>query len=436
MSIREILVVDDEKSMADAIKEALSRVGYDVEVSYSPASAIEKFKRETFKMVITDVRMDEMTGVELLKELKNLSSETVFIVITAYGTVEDAVSAMKAGASDYILKPFSTKKIREIVERYYPKDFRRKKLRNLVFVSKAMEEVIEKAKKVSETNLPVLILGESGTGKELVARFIHENSRRKNFPYIAINCSAIPENLLESELFGYEKGAFTGADRYKPGKFELADGGTLVLDEVSELHPSLQAKLLRVLQEGEVERLGGLKPREVDVRIISSTNRDLEKLVSEGKFREDLYFRIAVFPIRIPPLRERKEDVEHLAEYFLREYGREAGKHGLKFSPEARRKLLSYDFPGNVRELENIIQRAVVLAKGESVKPDDLIFTEVGFSRGEEEEVFNIDEMERRLIIKALNRTGWNRKKAAELLGISERTLRNKIKEYDLRREG
>ncbi len=434
MNIREILVVDDEAGVADAIKEALRRAGYDVEAVYSPQDALNLFEKYIFKLVVTDVRMEGMSGVELVKELKKKSTETVFIVITAYGTVEDAVYAMKSGASDYILKPFSSQKIQELVLKYFPKDFKAKRERELVFVSKEMKEVLFKAKKVAETNMPVLVLGESGTGKELVARFIHSNSKRKGKPFIAINCSAIPENLLESELFGYEKGAFTGAEKSKPGKFELADGGTLVLDEISELHPQLQAKLLRVLQEKEVERLGGVKPVQVDIRLISLSNRDIEAMVEEGKFREDLFFRISVFPIKIPPLRERKEDIEFLSDYFLKEYSKEAGKPYLELSDSAKKKLLNYDFPGNVRELENIIQRAVVLSSGKKITKDEIILSSKAKVK-EFDDIMSIDEMERIMIEKALSKTGWNRKKAAEILGISERTLRNKIKEFGLKED-
>jgi len=428
--IKDILIVDDEVSMAKAMAEALKRLDYETDVVHSAGEALELFDKNIYKVVVSDVRMEKMSGKELLKKIKKLSPKTAVILVTAYGTVKDAVEVMKEGASDYILKPFSAEKLQQTVKRYFPADFSPVRIKELAYKSKSMEKVMNLAEKAATTVAPVLIRGESGTGKEMLARYIHNKSSRKDKPYIAVNCAAIPENLLESELFGYEKGAFTGAVSSKPGKFELADGGTLVLDEISELHPSLQSKLLRVLQEGEVDRLGGIKTIPVDVRLISITNKEIETLIDEGKFREDLFFRINVIPIEIPPLRERPEDIEYLASYFLNLYKEESGKTDLKMGAKTISLLKEYNWPGNVRELQNIIQRAVIFAEGKEIKPEDLFITEKSNKIKLSDELLRLDEMERRMIIMALKRTLGNRKKAAEILGISERTLRNKVKEY------
>ncbi len=430
--IKDILIVDDEVSMAKAMGEALKRMKYDIDIVHSAAEALELFEKNIYKVVVSDVRMEKMSGKELLKKIKKLSPKTSVILVTAYGTVQDAVEVMKEGASDYILKPFSAEQLQNTVRRYFPSDFSLQKFREIIFKSKSMEKVLKLAEKAAMVNAPVLIQGESGTGKEMLARYIHKNSSRKDKPYIAVNCAAIPENLLESELFGYEKGAFTGATSSKPGKFELADGGTIVLDEIGELHSSLQSKLLRVLQEGEVDRLGGVKTIPVDVRLISITNKDLNELVSEGKFREDLFFRINVIPIEIPPLRERPEDIEYLTTYFLNVYREENGKKELKISAKTLKLLKEYSWPGNVRELQNIIQRAVIFAGGKEINPEDLFLDKNRKKIKLSDELVRLDEMERRMIIMALKKTLGNRKKAAEILGISERTLRNKVKEYEL----
>ncbi len=430
--IKDVLIVDDEVSMAKAMAEALKRLEYEIDVVNSAKEALELFEKNLYKVVVSDVRMEKMSGKELLKRIKKLSPKTAVILVTAYGTVKDAVEVMKEGASDYILKPFSAEQLQKTVKRYYPSDFSSQKVKDIVFKSKSMERVLSLAKKAASTNAPVLIRGESGTGKEMLARFIHRESSRKDKPYIAVNCAAIPENLLESELFGYERGAFTGAVSSKPGKFELADKGTIVLDEISELHPSLQSKLLRVLQEGEVDRLGGVKTIPIDVRLISITNKDIKELVNSGKFREDLFFRINVIPIEIPPLRERPEDIEHLTNYFLNLYREESGKKDIGISKKTLKLLKEYSWPGNVRELQNIIQRAIIFAEGDKIEPEDLFLTENRTKIKLSDELVRLDEMEKRMIIMALKKTLGNRKKAAEILGISERTLRNKVKEYKI----
>jgi DNA-binding NtrC family response regulator len=430
--IKDILIVDDEINMAKGMGEALRRVDFDVDIVYSAKEALNKFEKNIYKMVVSDVRMDNINGKELLKKIKKISPKTVVILVSAYGTIEDAVEIMKEGASDFIVKPFSAEELQKKVKTYFPSDFRILKFNEIIYKSSEMEKILKIGEKSAKSSAPVLIRGESGTGKELLAKYIHNNSNRKDFPYIAINCAAIPENLLESELFGYEKGAFTGATNSKPGKFELADKGTIVLDEISELHPTLQSKLLRVLQEKEVDRLGGVKPIPIDVRLISITNKDIESLVKKGDFREDLYFRINVVPIKIPPLRDRKEDLNYLVNYFLNIFREEAGKNSLKISKSTMELIMSYNWPGNVRELQNVIQRAVLFAEEDKILPSDLFLTESKLNIELPDELMSLQKMEKKMIIYSLKKTNGNRKNAAEILGISERTLRNKVKEYEL----
>ncbi len=430
--IKDILIVDDEINMAKAMGEALKRIDFDVDIVYSGEEALKKLNSNIYKMVVSDVRMDKIDGKELLKKIKKISPKTVVILVSAYGTIQDAVEIMKEGASDFIVKPFSAEELQKKVKDYFPSDFQVIKFNEIVFKSKVMEKNIKIAEKAAKTSAPVLIQGESGTGKELMAKFIHNKSNRNKHPYIAINCAAIPEHLLESELFGYEKGAFTGANTAKPGKFELANNGTLVLDEITELHPTLQSKLLRVLQEREVDRLGGLKSISVNVRLISITNKDIEELVKDGNFREDLYFRINVIPIKIPPLRERKSDLEYLTNYFLNVFKEENGKKELTVSDKTMELIMNYSWPGNVRELQNVIQRAVIFSEGNKILPSDLFLTESKLDVKLPDELMSLQEMEKRMIIYALRKTNGNRKNAASILGISERTLRNKVKEYQL----
>lgn len=430
--IKEILVVDDEPHMARAMAEALRRKRYEVETAGSAEEALTLLGRDLYRMVVSDIRMGGLDGKELLKRIKTISPRTVVLLVTAFGTIEDAVDVMKFGASDYILKPFSADQLQEAVGHYYPRDFSPIKYPSLLSVDPLSKDLMKMAERAAKTNATVLIQGESGVGKELLARYIHDKSPRSSGPFVAINCAAIPENLLESELFGYEKGSFTGALHSKPGKFELAQEGTLVLDEVSELHPSLQSKLLRVLQEREVDRVGGLKPIPVDVRLIAVTNRDLRLWVKEGKFREDLFFRLNVLSMTFPPLRKRREDLKLLAGHFTELFARENGKPGLKLSPAAWEKVMGYPWPGNVRELQNVLQRAVILADGESLQPQDLGLPEGAPAAVQEAEPSDLSlaELEKRTILFTLEKNGGNRRKSAEILGISERTLRNKLKEY------
>ncbi len=435
MDAKDILIVDDDENMNFALSETLLRKNYSLDRAFSYMEAREKLQFANYPMVITDVRMPDGSGIQLVSEIKQKNPDTRIIVITAYGKIEDAVTALKNGAEDYILKPFSADKILALVERLFPKTFNRNPVTEFITRDAPLRQILEKAAKAARSNASILISGESGTGKEVLARYIHRGSRRKGAAYIAVNCAAIPDNLLESELFGFEKGAFTGADKFKPGKFELADKGTLVLDEIGDMPLNLQAKILRVLQEKEVDRLGGKKSIPVDTRVISLTNHDIREKLKEKTFREDLLFRLNVVEFTIPPLRERPEDILFLSEYFLKAYEHEAGQENLKFHPKAVEKLKAYSWPGNVRELQNVIQRTVIFAEGNEIKEDDIEFRNYslpGASASGDSEIKTVAEMEKDLILKTLEKTQNNKTRAAEILGISSRTLRNKLKEYSL----
>jgi len=448
MGIEKILVVDDEPLIRDLLRDILREEGYEVSVAKEGLSALKKVKREETDLVITDVKMPGLDGIKLLKEIKKVSPSTPVIVITAYGTIENAVEAMKKGAYDYITKPITPDQIKLVLQkisrhknllrenRYLRAEVNQKyNFEELVGESPGMREVYSMIDKVAKTKATVLIQGESGTGKELVARAIHFRSPRRERPFIKLNCAALPEDLLESELFGHEKGAFTGAVSRREGRFELADKGTLLLDEISETSSSFQTKLLRVLQEGEFERVGGTRTLKVDVRIIATTNRDLKKLVEEGKFRDDLYYRLNVLPIYLPPLRERREDIPLLTLHFLKKYSRRNGLKLKSISKECLQMLKEYYWPGNVRELENVIERMVVMNEKEALLPQDFAFLNLSsqnlnlsFS-----ENLTLEEMEKKLIIETLRRTGGNRTKTAKILNISVRTIRNKLKKYNLK---
>ena len=436
--MKRVLIVDDDPRMREALIEVLSRK-YAVSAAPDGLSGLEQLKKSAFDVVITDLKMPGMSGLEFFKKAKKLT-EAPFIFITAYGTVPVAVEAMKEGAFDFILKPFPVELIEELVARairYRTKLSRGKTTKpslkdapakEIVWFSDKMQKIMETLDRIAPSPATVLIEGESGTGKELVARYIHIKSGRKG-RFVAVNCAAIPESLLESELFGYEKGAFTGATAAKEGKFELADKGTLFLDEIGDMPLALQAKLLRVLQEKEVERLGGKVPKKVDVRIIAATNRDLQRLVEEGKFREDLYYRIAVLPVKLPPLRERREEIIPLAEYFVEKYCGIYSKK-LSLSEDAKEELLNYHWPGNVRELENVIERAVILSQGPEITKDDL-FIEPRRQRKEESvSDLSVDQLEKMLIKKALEEAKGDLKKASLILGIDEDLLRFKAERY------
>jgi len=438
-----ILVVDDDPLMLDFLKEALLRQGYKVDTAEDGEEALRKVEEEGYDLVITDVRMPGVDGMTVLESVKRDFADTEVVVITAYGTIRNAVEAMKMGAYDYLTKPFSVEEVEVVVQRALERkrliseNIRLKRelekvqgLRTLVGQSPAMRKVLEMIEMVAPTKATVLIQGESGTGKELVADAIHRLSPRKNGPFVKVNCAAIPESLVESELFGHEKGAFTHAVKRSRGRFEMADGGTLLLDEIGEITPAVQAKLLRVLQDGTFQRVGGEGTLRVDVRVIATTNRDLWKAVQEGKFREDLYYRLQVVPIYIPPLRERKEDIPLLVQHFLKMYGEREGKEGLTVSEKAMDILMDYDWPGNIRELENAVERAVILAKGKVLKPENFFVGSMFREREPHGEATTLAEMERRLILRTLREEGGNRTRTAQRLGISVRTLRNKLRQY------
>ncbi|MDT8440283.1 MAG: sigma-54 dependent transcriptional regulator [Desulfuromonadales bacterium] len=446
-----ILVVDDEQSMRDFLSIMLHREGYQVEVANDGAQAVQHLRQHSFDLVISDMKMPRMNGLELLTHIKERTPETVVLMMTAFSTTEEAVEAMKQGAYDYITKPFRNEEIRLIVKNALERrDLRRENLalkeqlgrrysfEGLVGKSKAMRDVFDMIRKVAVSPVKVLITGESGTGKELVARAIHFNSDRRDQPFVPINCGAIPENLLESELFGHEKGSFTGAIKQKEGLFETAAGGTLFLDEIGELPQMMQVKLLRVLQENEFRRVGGNRSIKVDVRIVAATNRHLEEAVAAGSFREDLYYRFNVIRIDLPALRQRREDIPSMIEHFWMQF---TGRDNVKVSEDAMRRLIDYHWPGNVRELENVVERATVLGHGEGITleclPPNLVtgmastltpLTDIP-ETGMDLDAY-LGEIEKEILLKALNRTGGVRKQAAELLGISFRSIRYRLAKF------
>jgi DNA-binding NtrC family response regulator len=447
-----ILVVDDDPLLREFLEETLKRSGYLVHLAETGEDATEKIKKEDYDLILSDIRLPNMDGIELLKTAKGFLPEAEVVMITAFGTIENAVEAMKLGAFDYMLKPFSVDEIELIVKRalehkHLVAENRRLRtevigkysFENIVGVSPKIRDIFSLVETVADKKSTVLITGESGTGKELIAKAIHFNSSRRDGPFIRINCAALPEGLVESELFGHEKGSFTGAIRQSRGRFELADGGTLLLDEISEISLHLQGKMLRVLQEREFERVGSGIPIQVDVRIIATSNRVLKKRIKEGKFREDLFYRLNVVPIHIPPLRERKEDIPALADHFVRKYSRENDCDVEGISSKVCQLFMEYSWPGNVRELENYIERAVVTAKGKVLTPRDfpkeLSFGKLEMPTDDIKVGTTVHEAERKLILKTLKAQGGNRTKAAEILGISTRTLRNKLREYGVKDE-
>lgn len=424
--MKPILIVDDDPHMRSALNEAVQRLGYESITAENGQDALLRMNGRQFGMVITDMKMPRMNGLSFLKELKRRSKGLPVLIITGFGTVENAVETMKEGATDYLLKPFSfeslTTKIESIMKRIENE-------RDIVTANDKMKRLLMLASDISGSDTTVLICGESGTGKEIFSRYIHRMSRRSDKPFIAVNCAAIPENLIESELFGFEKGAFTGASERKLGKFELANSGTILLDEIGEMPLNLQAKFLRVLQEREVDRVGGKEPVSVDVRVIATTNRDLYKETLEGRFREDLYYRLSVFPIHLPPLRERVEDIVLLAEHFLKKYAMSSGKSVKGMGKDAVDMLKNRQWRGNIRELENAVQRAILLCKGEMITREDFMIDR-GMQSSVQASNGAIREMERELILKTLKESGGNKTIAAKMLGVSARTIRNKLNEY------
>ena len=472
-----ILIVDDEVEMRIAMSETLKHCGYPVELSHNAIDALKKYKENDYSMVITDMTMPKRSGLELLKDIKRLDSAKPVIMATAYATVETAVEAMKHGAFDYIKKPIDFDSFLFLVERALafkghtgsmvplegePKPVKGRVTetsKEIVTQNQEMLNLLDVTQNISKSKATVLIQSESGTGKELLAHYIHDHSERAGKPFVAVNCAALPDTLLESELFGYKKGAFTGANQDHRGKFEQAHTGTILLDEISEMALPLQAKLLRVLQEHEIDKVGGKEPIQVDVRVVATTNRGMLEMVESGKFREDLYFRLNVIPLALPALRERMDDLPVLVEHFLDKHSRLNKRERPTVSPETMAILRDYRWRGNVRELENVVERALLLCDGKEIKPHNLLMhsqmgkqsinqdlaratTSQPISEGAEEipeskdsalgiEVgMSMKEAEKKLIFETLRETGGNRTKAAKILGISIRTLRNKLNEY------
>ena len=423
----------------------LAEEGFQARTAGDAETGLQFLSRDPFDLVVTDFKLPGMTGLEFLHAIKRVDANLPVIIMTAYGTVESAVDAMKAGASDYVLKPFSLAELvlvirKELAAHQLREENRslrealgqRYQYKNIVAESQKMQAVLALVERVAPTNATVLIGGESGVGKDLVARAIHEHSNRASGPFLKINSTAIPENLLESELFGYEKGAFSGAVTSKPGKFELADKGILFLDEIGDVPPPIQVKLLRVLQDREFERLGGTKTHKVDVRLIAATNRDLRAALEEGTFREDLYYRLNVVAIDIAPLRDRKEDIPALADFFVKKYAKETGKPVQGLTPQAIRLLMDYHWPGNVRELENIVQRSVTLCSGTTLDAPDIQFDTTRARRSSDHEPVlpegvTLDQWEQEIIREALKRAGGNKSQAARALGLSRNALRYRL---------
>lgn len=440
---RQILIVEDDKNLQEAIVDTLELEGFSCLTADSAEDALLTLKSEPVDMVISDVQMPGLSGLQLLQSMQRQGLVIPTLMMTAYAKVDDAVTAMRAGALDYLSKPFSTERLLELVTRYLPA--RTVTKGQPVVGDSYSEQMLKLAKRVAGTQATVMITGPSGSGKEVLSQFIHQQSDRADGPFVAINCAAIPENMLEATLFGYEKGAFTGAVQASPGKFELAQGGTLLLDEITEMDLALQSKLLRVLQERQVERLGGRKTIELDVRIIATSNRDLKAAVADGAFREDLYYRLNVFPLNWRPLQERAGDIIPLAEHLLARHSERAGQVAPVFTDCARRKLQGYDWPGNVRELENVIQRALILHSEGQITATDLLLDD-GFNEDFHERAEPLSEptlsapstiperlgnelkqQEFQIILDALKRCDGKRKEVAEQLGISARTLRYKL---------
>ena len=451
----QILLVEDDTDLREAISVTLRLGGVEHQAFECAEDALPAIDPEAEQMLVTDFRLPGMNGLQLLAQARERHPQLPVVVMTAYADTQLAVQALKGGARDFLIKPFMPQQLLEVIARHHPspKPAKTGMEAEIIAADPAILAVKNRCERVAGTGATVLLTGESGVGKDVFAKQIHQLSDRRSKPYVAINCAAIPENLLESTLFGYEKGAFTGAAKAQPGKFEQANGGTLFLDEIGEMPLELQAKLLRVLQDQVVERLGSLRSIHCDVRIVAATNQDLQLRVKEGKFREDLYFRLAVFPIRIPPLRERKNDILPLAEHFLVRYGRTMGRQGLKLSPASQNDLANYPWPGNVRELENAIQRALLLSDGEMIEPADIELhgtqmpvppassalqtqldgTPLAYVSDHESTssgAQDMDSIERDHILKVLKQVGGNRKEAVNVLGLSERALRYKLKAY------
>ncbi len=452
MAGEKILIVDDEKSMCQYMSIMLKKEGYEVTTVKNGKKAVKEVKNSNYDVVITDIKMKGMDGIDVLSEVKNINPSTPVIMMTAYASQKTAIQALNNGAFYYLIKRAKNEEIKMVVRNalqmhrvksendFLKKELKRKdKFKKIIGKSDQIENVFRRIDKVADTDSTILICGESGTGKELIAREIHYRSSRSSNPFVSINCGALPENLLESELFGHIKGSFTGAIRDKEGLFKVASGGTFLLDEVGETSPAIQVKLLRVLQEREIIPVGGTKPIPVDARLIAATNSDLEKAVNEGGFRADLYYRLNVIPVNIPPLRMRRDDITLLVDHFLKIASEKSGTEKT-ISMDAMKLLTEYDWPGNVRELENIIERAVILQDGNKITREDLPDKIKHHSRKRtrvvmENAQMTLEELEKEYLVSVLDETNWQKKKASEILGINASTLYRKIQRYDLERE-
>jgi DNA-binding NtrC family response regulator len=454
-----ILLVEDKESLRQMLATAIRKAGYAVDEAADGPQAAEKLRKQPYHLIITDLRLPNLSGLDILRTQKEIDATIPVLIMTAYGTIEEAVEAMKQGAFDFLPKPVDMSHLFLLIDRALEQ--RRLLLENILLKeefqrnygipkiigeSVAIQNVSREIQRVAPTDATVLLTGESGTGKEVFSRAIHQLSPRRDKPFVAVNCAAIPHTLIENELFGHEKGSYTGAISRKIGKFELADQGTILLDEIGELHISVQAKVLRVIEEQSFERIGGLETIRINTRVIAATNRDLHDLVEKREFREDLFFRLSVFPIHIPPLRDRMSDVRLLAMFFVDKFSRDLHRYGLSLSPEAERALGDYSWPGNVRELQNTIERAVILSDGKQIQPGDLNFAFQQRKMSDDGLAHVLDlsgtlgevssraakKAERAKIKQALELANWNKTQAAELLQVSYKTLLNKVKEYGL----
>lgn len=444
-----ILIIDDDEAIRDSCSQVLKKEGYTVKAAKDGKEGLELFKKEFFHVVLLDLKLPGLDGMEILTKIKEEAPATPVIIITGYASIESAVEAMKKGAFDYLSKPFSAEALRVITKKalgsrkiifenlYLRRELEAKTEFDMVVgKSKAMEKVLDIVRRVSPTESTVLITGESGTGKELIAREIHNHSPRSKGPFVAVDCGALVETLFESELFGHVRGSFTGAYETKHGRFEVANGGTIFFDEISNIGLNIQANLLRVIQEREVTRIGSSRPIKVDVRILAATNEDLADAVRRGKFREDLFYRLSVVPLHLPPLRERKEDIPLLIKHFLQKYNKRAKKGIISISLHVKKALMEYDWPGNIRELENTIERAVVLSKGNEIEKEDLMYHGISVNS----ELWNpidgkfrtLDEIEKEYIKAVLRAQSGNKSKTAGILGMDRKTLWAKIKKYNL----
>jgi two-component system response regulator FlrC len=435
---KKILLAENNSKDLSFMSDLFIKLGHRVSRAYDGLSAFEKITRDHYDLIMTELNLPNMGGIDLLRKAREVNGRTPIVLISGKAGVNEAVTAMKLGAYDFILKPLTMEMIELIISQISNNSHRQARPKesekyNIITKNGEMSRLLREAKDMACSQASIFIQGESGTGKELFARYIHRYSNRKDNPFVAINCSALPETLLESELFGHEKGSFTGALSRKKGKFEIANYGTMLLDEISEMDVRLQSKLLRVLQEKEIDRIGGARPIPVDVRIIATTNRDIEQHIKDGKFREDLFYRLNVVPFHLPPLRERRDDIELLTEYFIKKYNSIDNRNIKGLTQEALGLLMQMQWKGNVRELENVIERAVLMCKEDLIGPENLFAAE---RNGKNEDILAtttavpLREMEKKAIFHALDRTNGNRTHAAEILGISVRTLRNKLNEY------